>query len=128
MDALPHVLVVEDTPIALMIMKENLMQEGCTVDQAMNGEEALQKARTTHYDLILMDIGLGEGLDGFEVTLAIKKSSRMNRNTPIFAVSAHNEKEYRERANECGMAGYYTKPFTLEDVKVIIKKIKVRRN
>ena len=110
-----RVLVVEDTPLAQAVIKSNFKLLGCTVDVANDGNEALEKALTIPYDLILMDIELGDGLDGFDVTALIKDKSPVNKLTPIMAVTAHSEPAFQEKANQVGMVGYFNKPFKPED-------------
>jgi CheY-like chemotaxis protein len=119
-----HILVVEDSIIAQMMMKTNLIQKGCTVDVADDAPSALKKADSHHYDVILMDIGLGHGADGFEVAAQIKAHSVLNKQTSIAAVSAHEESEYRDRAKTVGMVGYFNKPFTLQNAEKIVSVIK----
>ena len=118
-----RILVVEDTLIAQVVLKTQLTQLGCEVDLASDGIIALDKAQKNPYDLILMDIGLGEGPDGFDVTLSIKNKSKINKDTPIMAVTAHGEPEYEEKAHACGMLGYFKKPFTAADAKIILERL-----
>ncbi|ARG96917.1 response regulator [Legionella micdadei] len=115
-----HVLVVEDTLIAQMVAKAQLAKLGCLVDIASNGKIALEKTMTFSYDLILMDIGLGEGPDGFEVATLIKKQSTINKNTPIIAVTAHGEPDYAKKALAVGIERYFNKPFTPASAKAIL--------
>ena len=115
-----HVLVVEDTPIAQMVAKVQLTKLGCLVDIATDGIIALEKAMIIPYDLILMDIGLGAGPDGFEVTSQIKARSIINQTTPIIAITAHGSPEYIERAFNIGIERYFNKPFTPANAKEII--------
>lgn len=124
MDNSLHILVVEDSLIALVVIKTQLAKLGCVVDTATDGEQALKKALVTPYDLILMDIGLGDGPDGFDVAASIKKQSEMNQSTPVMAVTSHGEAEYIEKATEVGMVGFFHKPFTLEDAMKIIEYTK----
>lgn len=123
MDNSLHILVVEDSLIALVVIKTQLTRLGCQVDTATDGESALKKVLLHSYDLILMDIGLGEGPDGFDVAASIKQKSLINKSTPIMAVTSHGEKEYIERAVEVGMVGFFHKPFTLEDAMKIIEHV-----
>ena len=128
MDAGLHVLVVEDTPIAQVILKANLTKQGCTVDQAFDGQSAIKNANTTQYDLILIDIGLGEGPNGFDVTETIKNESTLNADTPVIAVTAHSEPEYEARALSCGMDAYYKKPLTIGDTQEILEQVRNMKN
>ncbi|KTC83727.1 response regulator [Legionella brunensis] len=115
-----HVLVVEDSLVAQTVAKLQLTKLGCTVELAVDGKDALERTNQTKFDLILMDIGLGEGPDGFEVTIQIKKDSIMNQTTPIIAVTAHGEPEFTEKALASGMERYFNKPFTPQAAQEII--------
>jgi CheY-like chemotaxis protein len=115
-----QILIVEDTLIAQIVIKKQLTDHGCVVDTASNGEEALQKSLEKRYDIILMDIGLGDGPDGFSVAGEIKRLSQINSTTPIMAVTAHGEPEYYHKAIVVGMEGYFNKPFTPMDAMTII--------
>lgn len=119
-----HILIVEDTLIAQVVLKGHMLDAGCSVDTASDGESALKQALDTKYDLILMDIGLGDGPDGFEVCRLIRQKSKINQKTPIMAVTAHGEPEYNEKAKKVGMEGYFTKPFTPEDASKIMDYMK----
>lgn len=117
-----HVLVVEDTHIAQIVIKTQLYKQNCTVDIAVDGASAIRMANKFSYDLILMDIGLGDGPDGFEVTLNIKKNSLLNSMTPIVAVTAHNEPDFAEKASAVGMEGFFNKPFTYKNAEIVTKR------
>jgi CheY-like chemotaxis protein len=122
-----HVLVVEDSKIVQLAMKSSLLEQGCTVDLASNAEDALEKAQDCHYDVILMDIALGNGPDGFDTAAQIRTSSALNRKTSIAAVSAYSEQEYRDKAGEVGMVGYFNKPFTQKHAEKIVGFIRNNR-
>jgi CheY-like chemotaxis protein len=124
MDTQPHILIVEDSTIAQIILKKQLIDQGCTVDVTSDGPSALEQAMTTFYDLILMDIGLGDGPDGFETSLLIKRQSEINADTPIIAITAHDDHQYKQKAISIGMVDYFIKPFTLENAKKIIDLLK----
>lgn len=122
-----RILLVEDTLIAQTLAKTQLIDQGCEVDVAADGIIALEKALANSYDLILIDIGLGDGPDGFEVITQIKKQSVLNKTTPIVALTAHETMDYMDKADEVGMDHYFNKPFTPEDAKVIVEYIKKRK-
>jgi CheY-like chemotaxis protein len=119
-----HILVVEDSKIAQMMMKTNLTEQGCTVDVVADAQGALEKTKDCHYDVILMDIGLGNGPDGFDTAAQIKAESVLNRKTSIAAVSAYGEEEFRDKAGAIGMVGYFKKPFTQKHAEKIVNFIK----
>lgn len=123
-----HVLLVEDTLIAQTVVKTQLIDQGCEVDVATDGVSALEKAMHKTYDLILMDLGLGEGPNGLEVTYQIKNQSALNKKTPIIAVTSHTSSEYMDKAMQVGIDHYFNKPFTPDDAKVIVDYIKTKIN
>jgi len=127
MTRLLQVLLVEDSQIAQLATKMQLIKQGCAVEVAPDGACAIQKTLAQHFDFILMDIGLGEGPDGFEVTQSIKNQKKgMNLNTPVFAVTAHSEAGYLEKAKTLGIVRYYNKPFTLTNIMEIMGLIASR--
>ncbi|CDZ77616.1 putative transcriptional regulatory protein pdtaR [Legionella massiliensis] len=119
-----HILVVEDSKIAQMVMKTNLVEQGCIVDIAADAQGAIEKAQGRHYDVILMDIGLGNGPDGFDTAAQIKAHSALNRKTSIAAVSVYSDQEYRDKAGAVGMVGYFNKPFTQKHAEKIVSFVR----
>lgn len=122
-----RILLVEDTLIAQTLAKTQMLNQGCEVDIASDGVSALEKALSNPYDLILIDIGLGDGPDGFEVITQIKQESPFNKSTPIVALTAHESMDYMDKADEVGMDHYFNKPFTPDDAKVIVEYIRKRK-
>lgn len=106
------VLVVEDSPIAQSVARALLKALSCRVDVAANGIEALEYYDKNHYDLIFMDIGLGEGMDGYEITQKIRSQEEENNRTPIVALTAHAIEDSRQRGIESGIDAVLTKPLT----------------
>lgn len=115
-----RILVVEDNLIAQTVAKTLLSQLSCLVEVASNGPDALTLCETNQYDLIFMDIGLGEGMDGYEVTLNIRNKSTSIKNTPIIALTAHAGDENKKRCIEAGMDAVLTKPLTQAHAKDIL--------
>lgn len=109
------ILVVEDNKLAQMVIKNLLVDLGCEANIAGSGEEGLEKTNQIKYDIIFMDIGLGN-TDGFSVTKLIKANSK-NQGTPIVALTAHHTQSYQQLANDVGMVDFITKP--LEKNKLI---------
>jgi CheY-like chemotaxis protein/two-component sensor histidine kinase/HPt (histidine-containing phosphotransfer) domain-containing protein len=116
-----HVLVVEDNVIAQTVARALLSALSCHVDTASTGNEAIALYKKNHYDLILMDIGLGEGMDGYEVTHHIRNQHDKTDHTPIIALTAHAGDENKQRCIEAGMDAVLTKPLTQAHVVDLIK-------
>ncbi|MGQ3891254.1 ATP-binding protein [Legionella sp. CNM-4043-24] len=110
-NATTRVLVVEDNGIAQMAAKTLLTALSCQVDIAANGMDALALCKKHQYDLIFMDIGLGEGLDGYEVTHYLR-SMPETRNIPVIALTAHGGEENKQHCIEAGIDAVLTKPLT----------------
>lgn len=106
------VLIVEDNVIAQSVVKALLSALSCEVSIASSGHEALTLCKQHHYDLIFMDIGLGEGMDGYEVTRYIRTHLDTTNSIPIIALTAHGGGESKQRCIEAGMDAVLTKPLT----------------
>lgn len=115
MDKFISVLLVEDDKFAQMVASHLIKQLGCLIDIASTAAEALEKANQFTYDLIFMDIGLGDE-DGFTVTRAIKAHSK-NQETPVIALTAHDSEDYHKQAALSGMVEFSSKP--LEKDKIL---------
>jgi PAS domain S-box-containing protein len=114
------VLVVEDNFIAQRVAKTILNSLNCFVDLAANGEEAINFYKKNQYDLVFMDIGLGEGINGYEVTNFIRSQIK-NQHTPIIALTAHAADESKQHCIEAGMNAVLTKPLTFAHASNILK-------
>lgn len=103
-----QILIVDDEPSILTLLKYNLEKERYQVDTANDGREALQKATTKAYDFIVLDLMLPY-LDGTEVT---KELRSQKITTPIIILTAKDEVFDKVVALEMGADDYLTKPFS----------------
>ncbi len=108
-----HILIVEDNEMNRFIALQSLHYFGCTVDEAVNGQEAIDKAKAKSYDLILMDIQMPV-MDGLEATLKIRNDFKIK--TPIIALTANAFRHDIERYLKAGMDNFVTKPFSEEEL------------
>ena len=105
------VLVVEDNLVNQKIVSKFLMKWDVNVDLAENGAIAVEKARRSVYDLVLMDLHMPE-MNGYDATLEIRKmENNPNKDIPIIALTASAFIEDREKIYTYGMSGYIIKPF-----------------
>jgi CheY-like chemotaxis protein len=106
--ALPgvRVLVAEDNPVNALLAKSLLRREGCTVELAGTGDEALLALQRSRYDLVLMDMRM-PGLDGPAATRALRARGD---ETPVIAVTANVFAEDRRACLEAGMNAFLAKP------------------
>lgn len=112
------VLVVDDEKLIVKGIRFNLEQDGMEVDCAYDGEEAVEKARENHYDIILLDLMLPK-MDGLEVCQQIREFS----NVPIVMLTAKGEDMDKILGLEYGADDYITKPFNILEIKARIKAI-----
>ena len=112
------VLVVDDEKLIVKGIRFSLEQEGMEVDCAYDGEEAVEKAKETEYDVILLDLMLPK-LSGLEVCQQIREFS----DVPIIMVTAKGEDMDKIMGLEYGADDYITKPFNILEVKARIKAI-----
>lgn len=110
------ILVVDDEQAIVEILKSNLKREGFEVDAAYDGEEAVEKALSTAYDLILLDCML-PGKDGFDVCRQLRQESSV----PIIMLTAKSEEIDKVLGLELGADDYITKPFSNRELLARIK-------
>ena len=103
-----RILLVEDNPMNRRVSEFLLRAQGYIVDEARDGQEALEKLKSQLPDLILMDLQL-PGLDGFAATKIIKQDAATQK-IPIIALTAYAMSGDAERALAAGCDGYITKP------------------
>ena len=106
-----RVLVAEDNPTSRMVTEALLKKLSCEVDIAVDGREALQKARSGDYDIVFMDCYMPL-MDGFQATQRIRRSPGTEE-LPVIALTASVTKEDRTRCLEAGMNGTVGKPIRL---------------
>jgi two-component system cell cycle response regulator DivK len=102
-------LIVEDNPHNRDMLGRRLQNRGYTLCYAETGEAALDVAQRELPDLVLMDIGLGDGIDGLEATRRLKGMPATAR-MPVIALTAHALASDRERSLAAGCSDYDTKP------------------
>lgn len=118
------VLVVEDNPMNMILIKEILAVNGFEVIEAYNGHDAIKRVSEEMPDLILMDLNLPE-MDGITAT-KILKSNAPSKDIPIVAITASAMKGDEEKILAEGFDGYIAKPIEMKkfikDVALFIKK------
>lgn len=115
---IPKILLVEDNPTNQIVTQEILKRLQVDSVLASNGLEALDFLKNEEYDLILMDCQMPV-MDGIEATQLIRGLGIL---TPIVALTANAYNEDQDKCLHCGMNDYLSKPFQLDDLKVVIDK------
>lgn len=106
-----RILVAEDRPGSLELIRTVLESAGYEVVEAIDGQEAVDKAFEDPVDLILLDLQMPK-IDGFGVLTHLRRDSRF-RNIPIVALTANAMQGDRERALVAGFSSYIAKPVDL---------------
>ena len=116
------VLIADDNQVNRLVAERMLTSQGYTVDMACDGQEALDKVKTSQYRLILMD-GHMPRLDGLSATREIRSWERDNpevSRTPIVALTANIVQGIKKKCYDAGMDAYLSKPILLESLMAVV--------
>jgi diguanylate cyclase (GGDEF)-like protein len=116
-----RVLVADDDPDILTVVKINLELDGFEVDTAVDGEDAIQKATSTPPNLIVLDIMMPR-MDGL-TALHRLRSQAATANIPIILLTARGLPEDRVRGLELGADDYITKPFDITELAARVRAV-----
>jgi CheY-like chemotaxis protein len=111
--AAPSILVVDDQPINVQLLKRKLEREGIQVTTAYNGIEALELVKRAKPDLILLDVMMPD-MDGIEVCQRLQ-ADEQTRSIPIIFITARTTKEGKIEGLSVGAVDYITKPIDLDE-------------
>ena len=116
----PLVLVTDDHADTRLLFSTILAMHGCAVIEAADGEEAVQLAKTSQPDLILMD-GYLPRLDGLAATRQIRDHDN-GRHTPIILICGRAEPSFRASAFAAGCDDFFLKPMSIDVFGSVIEK------
>ncbi|HNR19611.1 MAG TPA: ATP-binding protein [Bacteroidia bacterium] len=116
------ILVAEDNPINQTLAEMVLSKLGYKIEMAGNGKEALEKIKTSLFDLVFMDVQMPE-MDGLEATESLRKQDSLKQPI-VIAMTAFAMQSDKEKCIEAGMNDYISKPIRIEDIQSIIIKWK----
>ncbi len=107
----PHILLVEDSPIALKVVENIVENEGWRFISAVDGEQALELSKSNNFDLIITDIGL-PGISGHEFTQYFREWETLNNKkpTPVIGLTGYAREAAQNESLESGMNDVFTKP------------------
>jgi signal transduction histidine kinase/CheY-like chemotaxis protein len=116
-------LAVDDNTVNREVLLEALSSMQIETDTAVNGEEALAKAKAKNYDIIFMDCSMPV-MDGYTATRRLRDREKgTDRRVPIVAITALTERGGREDWRSAGMDGWISKPFTIPAVAARITSL-----
>jgi CheY-like chemotaxis protein len=123
---MPHrVLVVDDDPHVLQLLRVNFELEGYDVDSANNGEEALKRIAAQKPDVLVCDVMM-PGMNGLEVVERVR-SEPTTAKLPIVMVSAKAQQADLTAGGAAGADAYVTKPFDPQDLLDAVAKVLKRK-
>ncbi|WP_181233443.1 ATP-binding protein [Enhygromyxa salina] len=117
-----EVLIVEDNPVNLEVSDAMLARLGHTRVPATTGSDALELLFARRFDVVLMDCQL-PGMDGLELTRAVRGRPGPNRETPFIAVTAHDSERQRELTIAAGMHEFVAKPVRFEVLAAALRAV-----
>lgn len=112
------ILIVDDEPGIVKVLEIGLEREGYNPRAAFSGQEALQELAAHPADLVLLDLRLGRGINGFQTMQKIHESYA---DLPIVMMTAYGSIETAVKAIKSGACDFVCKPFTMEELWQIIK-------
>ena len=115
------ILVCDDEPYILMALTDAVEMEGYDCVTAVNGKEAVERARETHPDLILLDIMMPYK-DGYEVCEELKGDAN-TRDIPVIMLTAKSQQVDIQRGKDVGADDYITKPFRPSTLRKKINEV-----
>lgn len=118
------ILIVEDNPMNLKLIRDVLQIEGYETLEAETGETGVELARERHPAVILMDVNLPQ-MDGREA-MKILKADASTRQIPIIAVTSLAMKGDRERLLAAGFDGYISKPIDIKELPRLVESYVAR--
>ncbi|HID56057.1 TPA: response regulator [Candidatus Poribacteria bacterium] len=122
----PRILVVDDDPRNVRLLKRILTSEGYMVEEAYCGEDALQMALEEPPDLVLLDVMM-PGMDGYEVCRRLREDRRTVA-VPIVMVTALSGRKEKAKALEYGADDFITKPFERVEILARVRSsLRVKR-
>jgi len=115
--------VADDEKIIRFVLKEALEKEGYEVEEAFDGEEAVLKARTCSFDLVIMDVKMPR-LNGIE---ALKQIRQMDPSISTVMITAYGTSDVAMNAIKEGAYDYFTKPFDVSEIRIVVKRALEKR-
>lgn len=114
-----RVMVIEDDREMRLLLEDFIQEEGYEVRSTDNGSDAFRLLAQDEFDLIITDVRI-PGLSGLDILPGIRK---LQPHSIIIIITAFGSEEVYTRAIERGADGYLEKPISLEELKILIKKL-----
>jgi two-component system response regulator AtoC len=118
-----HILVIDDDEQMQFFLKEALQRQGYGLTVRKSAEEGLAALRSDQADLVLLDVRL-PGMDGLQ---AVEEILKIDPRAPIIIMTAHGTRDSAIEAMRRGAYDYFTKPFRLEEMEIVIRRALEKR-
>lgn len=117
-----RILVVDDQAMIRQLLEISLRAADRQIVLAESGEQALALVEEQPFNLVIMDIMMPGGMDGFETIACLRSAPQLCR-CPVLILTAKDQRAERERADALGVEGYLVKPFRLQDLQGQVEKL-----
>ncbi len=114
-----RILIVDDEPKLVRLVKVNLLASGYEVNMASDGKTTIELLESSNYDLLILDIMLPGSFNGFEVCKRIREFSDI----PIIMLTGRAREQDRIQGFDAGADDYLTKPFSVEELLRRVKAV-----
>ncbi|MDO9547503.1 MAG: response regulator [Candidatus Marinimicrobia bacterium] len=115
----PSILIVDDEKNIRLTLRRSIESMGFIAETAITGEEALEKVKSQHFNLILLDIKL-PGIDGIEV---LREIHRTRPDVAVIIITAHGTIESAVEAMKLGSIDFLQKPFTPDEIRNLVTNV-----
>lgn len=115
-----NILVVDDEAPLRETLTRSFSREGHHVDSVAGGQEAIERAGREHYDIVLLDVALGAGPNGYEVCRTLRERRNV---VPIIMLTALDSEADAVQGLEAGADDYVTKPFGLAELRSRVRAV-----
>ncbi|MCP4414579.1 MAG: response regulator, partial [Gammaproteobacteria bacterium] len=121
--SIEKILVVDDDDLSRGYLSEALKRNGYSIDNASDGQEAVGLTDKQHYDMIFLDMRMPR-MGGMKVLERVKKTSK---ETTIVIMTAYGSIESAVEAMQKGAYDYIIKPFSVDNIKLLLKRVQERQ-
>ncbi len=120
-----HILIVEDSESIRQMIEALVSSRGHEVVAVSTGARAIEAALAQRPDVVLLDLNLPGGMDGFDVCRRLR-SEATTKAVPVLVISAMDDSHSKARAAAAGATAYYTKPFSPTALLKEIESLRTR--
>ena len=117
----PNILIVDDSPSMRNMVSTTLVASGHKVDDAVDGQAALLKIKTSQYDAVISDINM-PNMDGIELVRQIRSLANY-KYTPVLLLTTESANDKKLEGKSAGATGWLVKPFNPEKLISTVERV-----